>query len=69
MMISVATAAFSEYTSGMGRPKTKPENYRGVYVRIRVTKTERSEILRRAREAKAKNESVWIRERLLGNEQ
>lgn len=68
-MISVATVTFFEYTSGMGRPKQKPEHYRGVYVRVRVTQTERAEILRRARESKAKNESTWIRERLLGDEQ
>lgn len=52
----------------VGRPKQKPEKYRGVYVRIRVTKAERAEILRRSREAQAKNESVWIRERLLGDQ-
>ena len=51
-----------------GRPKTHPDLYKGTYVRIRVTKAERAEILRRSREAQAKNESVWIRERLLGDQ-
>lgn len=52
----------------MGRPKTKPDLYRGVYVRVRVTKKERDEISRRSKVAKAKNDSEWIRERLLGGE-
>ena len=51
----------------MSRPKTTPSLYRGTYVRVRVTETERKEIARRAKAAKAKNESVWIREQLLGN--
>lgn len=36
------------------------------YIRIRVTKAEREEILRRAKAAKAKTESAWIRKKLLG---
>lgn len=52
----------------MGRPRTKPENYKGTYVRVRVTQTERAEILRRSKAANEKNESTWIRKRLLGDE-
>lgn len=52
----------------LARPTLKPEKYRGTYVRVRVTQTERAEILRRAKKAKAKNESCWIRQRLLGDE-
>lgn len=52
----------------MARPKTPPDRYKGTYVRVRVTQAERAEILRRVKAAKAKNESVWIRERLLGEE-
>ena len=37
-------------------------------VRIRVTRAERAEIMRRAKAAKAKTESEWIRERLLGDQ-
>lgn len=66
---SVVTSDFCDYTCFiMARPKTPTEKYRGTYVRIRVTKAERAEILRRSREAQAKNESVWIRERLLGDQ-
>jgi len=36
--------------------------------RIRVTRAERAEIMRRAKAAKAKTESAWIRQRLLGDE-
>lgn len=50
------------------RPKVKIEDYRGTYVRVRVTAKERAEITRRTKAAKAKNESAWIRERLLGDE-
>jgi hypothetical protein len=50
----------------MGRPKTPPDQYKGTCVRVRVTEKERAEIARRAKKAGAKNESVWIRERLLG---
>lgn len=52
----------------MGRPKTPPAKYKGMYVRVRVTQAERAEIARRAKKAKAKNESVWIRQRLLGDD-
>lgn len=37
-------------------------------MRVRVTKTERAEILRRSKAAQAKNESEWIRQRLLGDD-
>lgn len=50
----------------MPRPKTPSNEYKGTYVRVRVTESERKEIARRAKAAKAKNESVWIREQLLG---
>lgn len=39
-----------------------------MYVRIRVTRAERAEIMRRGKDAKAKTESAWIRQRLLGDE-
>jgi len=50
----------------MGRPKTPPDKAKSMYVRVRVTKEERATIMRRAKLAKARNESTWIRERLLG---
>jgi len=66
---SIAADNFRGYAATtMGRPRQKPENYRGKYVRIRVTDAERAEILRRSKKAKAKNESVWIRQRLLGDD-
>ena len=51
-----------------GRPKNKPGELKDTHVRIRVTKSERAEITRRAKAAKAKSESEWIRERLLGDD-
>lgn len=66
---SIAAESFRSYAATtMGRPKTPPAKYRGKYVRIRVTDSERAEILRRSKKAKAKNESVWIRQRLLGDD-
>lgn len=51
----------------MGRPKTPKDKAKIMCVRVRVTKAERDEILRRSQSAGAKNESVWIRGRLLGD--
>lgn len=51
-----------------GRPKKPKEDVKTTYVRIRVTKAERLEIMRRWKAAKAKTESEWIRDRLLGDE-
>jgi hypothetical protein len=49
-----------------GRPTKTKDEAMSMNVRIRVTPAERAEILRRAKAAKARNESTWIRERLLG---
>jgi len=51
-----------------GRPKKPKAEVKTTYVRIRVTKAEREEIMRRWKAAKAKTESEWIRDRLLGDE-
>ena len=51
-----------------GRPKKPTAEVKVTYVRIRVTRAERAEIMRRSKAAKAKTESEWIRDRLLGNE-
>lgn len=39
-----------------------------MYVRVRVSKSERAEIMRRAKASKFKTESAWIRKRLLGDD-
>jgi len=51
----------------MGRPKTPADQYKGTYIRVRVTKRQRAEILRKSIDAKAKTESEWIRQRLLSD--
>lgn len=51
----------------MGRPRKTKETSKSVYVRFRVTLAERKELIRRAKEANAKNESAWIRQQLLGD--
>lgn len=51
-----------------GRPPKPKAEVKTTYVRIRVTKAEREEIARRTKAAKAKTESEWIRDRLLGEE-
>jgi hypothetical protein len=51
-----------------GRPKKPKAEVKSTYVRIRVTNAERLEIVRRWQAAKAKTESEWIRQRLLGDE-
>jgi hypothetical protein len=51
-----------------GRPKKPKEEVKTTYVRIRVTKAERAEIIRRWSATKLKSESEWIRQRLLGDE-
>jgi hypothetical protein len=50
----------------MARPKSPPDQYRGAFIRIRVTEKERKKITRLAKQAGAKNDSTWIRDRLLG---
>jgi len=55
-------------TGMKGRPKKPKAEVKTTYVRIRVTKAEREEIMRRWKAAKAKTEAAWIRDRLLGNE-
>jgi hypothetical protein len=52
----------------MGRPKIPKDKAKSMFVRVRVSKAERAEIARRAKAAKAKTESEWIRDRLLGDE-
>jgi hypothetical protein len=52
----------------MGRPKTPKDKAKSMFIRVRVTKSERAEIMRRAKAAKAKTESDWIRQRLLGDD-
>ena len=52
----------------MGRPKLKPNESKSKYVRIRVTAAERKAIMSRWKKAGAKNESVWILHRLLGDD-
>jgi hypothetical protein len=52
----------------MGRPKTPKDKAKSMFIRVRVTKSERAEIMRRAKAAKTKTESEWIRQRLLGDE-
>jgi hypothetical protein len=52
----------------MGRPKTPKDKAKSMFIRVRVTKSERLEIMRRAKAAKTKTESEWIRQRLLGDE-
>lgn len=52
----------------MGRPKLKPDQAKGMYVRVRVTKAERTRIRKRWKAAGAKNESTWIRDQLLGDQ-
>lgn len=51
----------------MGRPKSKPEDAKSTYVRVRVTKAERAAIKRRWKKAGDKKESIWIRKLLLGD--
>jgi hypothetical protein len=51
-----------------GRPKKPKAEVKSTYVRIRVTNAERLEIVRRWQATKAKTESEWIRDRLLGDE-
>jgi hypothetical protein len=51
-----------------GRPRKPKAEVKTTYVRIRVTKAEREEIVRRWKAAKAKTEAAWIRDRLLGDE-
>lgn len=64
---SVVSKSFCDYTdSTMARPPLKAEDVKCYYVRVRVTKAERAKIKRRWKAAGAKNEAVWIRERLLG---
>jgi len=68
---SVAFLSFCDYTDFMkklGRPFTPKEKAKSMYVRVRVSKSERAEIMRRAKASKAKTESVWIRKRLLGDD-
>jgi len=48
-----------------GRPAKTKDEAMSQYVRIRVTPADRAAIARRWQKAKAKNESVWIRQRLL----
>ena len=55
-------------TGMKGRPKKPKAEVKSTYVRIRVTNAEREEILRRWQATKAKTESEWIRQRLLGDE-
>jgi len=52
-----------------GRPKKPKQEVKTMTVRIRVTRAERAEIMRRAKAAKAKTETEWIRDRLLGDEE
>jgi hypothetical protein len=59
---------FATTLNFMGRPRTPPAKAKSMYVRFRVTQSERAELLRRVKAAKAKNESVWIRKRLLGED-
>lgn len=51
----------------IGRPPKPPGEAKILYVRIRVNPAERKELKRRAKAAKAKTESAWIRDRLLGD--
>ena len=55
-------------TAMRGRPKKPKEEVKTTYVRIRVTKAERAEIMRRWIATKLKSESEWIRQRLLGDD-
>jgi hypothetical protein len=50
----------------MGRPRLTKETAKSMLVRIRVTPAEREAIMRYWQLAGAKNESAWIRQRLLG---
>ena len=49
----------------MARPRKPKDKAKSTYVRIRVTPAERAAIMKRWQKAGAKNESVWIRKRLL----
>lgn len=51
-----------------GRPITPKDKAKSMYVRVRVSKSERAEIMRRAKASKFKTESAWIRKRLLGDD-
>lgn len=51
-----------------GRPPKQTSDIKSSYVRIRVTLSERAEIKRRAKAAKAETVSDWMRERLLGDQ-
>lgn len=63
----VATTILGAYTDRMaGRPPKPKDEAMSMNVRIRVTPAERAAITRRWKQANAKNESAWIRERLLG---
>ena len=55
-------------TGMKGRPRKPKAEVKTTYVRIRVTKAEREEIMRRWKAAELKSESEWIRQRLLGEE-
>lgn len=52
----------------MARPKLKPDDRKSHVVRIRVTQAELKKIARRAKDASSKNQTSWIRGRLLGED-
>lgn len=63
----VAITILGEYTDLMaGRPPKTKDEAMSMYIRIRITPADRAAIMRRWKKAKARNESAWIRERLLG---
>lgn len=69
MLNSVATRSFRHYTDlTMARPRLKKDKVKACFVRIRVTEAERAKVRLRAKKSGAKNETDWVRQRLLGDE-
>lgn len=64
--IPVECQCFCDYTIAMVRPKLKQSKKKNLYVRVRVTKAQREEIMRRWRESGEVTEAAFVRKVLLG---